>query len=318
MVNFFPLSFETDLHFLLLFLKFLDLFSHNRIGIHLGNLLSKHAYQDLLSNLGISKLGNLVPGVLGLDVPNLILLPLLLTLISLNLQPLGFLNLLPFNLLPLVLNSSILLDIVILLKPLLSLFNDLVTCKKTLLVTDLNKNPIKHLHLNIISETNLALVASFSDPLSQLSALHLVPVGVDGSEGLVQHGHHRHELGANLLTRHALDMRALSYVSPLSLTSVCTKVDRPSPVVNTDLSGRNTKILHSETVGNSCLHVIVPGTLHNQPLHLVVGGELSQGQQELHGDEGHVPEWRSVLLDCGEVFTLIDKFSFSSTLTKRM
>ena len=75
-------------------------------------------------------------------------------------------------------------------------------------------------------------------------------------------------------------------------------------------------------VDNSCLHVIGPGTLHNQPLHLVVGGELGQGQQALHGDglvdlghlleephKGLVPEWLSVLLDGREVFTSINSFS---------
>ena len=62
----------------------------------------------------------------------------------------------------------------------------------------------------------------------------LVPVGVDGGEGLVQHGHHGHDLGAHLLTGHALDMWTLSYVSPLSLTEVRAKVDRPSPVVTTE------------------------------------------------------------------------------------
>ena len=82
-------------------------------------------------------------------------------------------------------------------------------------------------------------MVSFSDPLSQLGALDLVPVGVDGGEGLVQHGHHGHELGADLFTRHALNMGTLSYVSPLSLTEVSTEVNRPSPVVNTDLSGIN-------------------------------------------------------------------------------
>ena len=54
----------------------------------------------------------------------------------------------------------------------------------------------------------------------------------------------------------------------------------------------------------------------------MVGGELGQGQQALHGDglvdlghlleephKGHVPEWLSVLLDGREVFTSINSFS---------
>ena len=70
-------------------------------------------------------------------------------LFSLNLQPLSFLsllpfNLLPFNLLPLALNGCLLLSIVIFLKALLSLLNDLVTGKKTLMVKDLREKPIKH------------------------------------------------------------------------------------------------------------------------------------------------------------------------------
>ena len=62
----------------------------------------------------------------------------------------------------------------------------------------------------------------------------LVPVGVDGWEGLVQHGHHGHDLGAHLLTGDALDTWTLSYVSHLSLPEVRAKVDRPSPVVTAE------------------------------------------------------------------------------------
>ena len=88
---------------------------------------------------------------------------------------------------------------------------------------------------------------------------------------------------AHLLTGHALDMWTLSYVSPLSLTQVRTKVDRPSPVVSADLK-RNSylkiRILRIFRLSTS----MVPGTLYNEPLHAVVGGELGQGQQVLHGD----------------------------------
>merc|ERR1719317_1457842 len=73
-------------------------------------------------------------------------------------------------------------------------------------------------------------------------------------------------LGAHLLARHALDMGALWQVCSLGLTKVSAKVHRTCSVVNTDL------------------HVIVPGTLYNQPLHVVVGGELGQRQQALHRD----------------------------------
>ena len=68
--------------------------------------------------------------------------------------------------------------------------------------------------------------------------------------------------------------------------------------------------------------LILAHTLYNEPLHVVVGGELGQGQQALHGDglvdlghlleephKGHVPEWLSVLIDCREVFTSINSFS---------
>ena len=37
-------------------------------------------------------------------------------------------------------------------------------------------------------------------------------------------------------------------------------------------------------VRHGYLHVIVPGALHHQPLQVVVGGELGQGQQPLHAD----------------------------------
>ena len=62
---------------------------------------------------------------------------------------------------------------------------------------------------------------------------------------------------------------------------------------------------------------------------MVVGGELGQGQQVLHGDglvdlghllkephKGHVPELLSVLLDGGEVFTSINKLEFLINLMK--
>jgi hypothetical protein len=85
--------------------------------------------------------------------------------------------------------------------------------------------------LDVVSEA--AGLGLGCNPL-ELCFLHLVPVGVDGGEGLVQHGHHGHDLGAHLLTGHALDMWTLSYVNPLSLTEVRAKVDRPSPVVTTE------------------------------------------------------------------------------------
>ena len=87
--------------------------------------------------------------------------------------------------------------------------------------------------------------------------------------------------------------------------------------------------INIEILDNPCLNVIVPSTLYNEPLHVVVGGELGQGQQALHGDglvdlghlledphKGHVPEWLSVLLDGGEVFTSINKLEFLINLMK--
>ena len=57
---------------------------------------------------------------------------------------LNLLCLLPFNLRPLALNGCLVLGIVIFIKPLLSLLNDLVTGKNTPMVTDLKEKPIKH------------------------------------------------------------------------------------------------------------------------------------------------------------------------------
>ena len=87
--------------------------------------------------------------------------------------------------------------------------------------------------------------------------------------------------------------------------------------------------INIEILDNPCLNAIVPCTLHNEPLYVVVGGELGQGQQALHGDglvdlghlledphKGHVPEWLSVLLDGGEVFTSINKLEFLINLMK--
>ena len=61
----------------------------------------------------------------------------------------------------------------------------------------------------------------------------------------------------------------------------------------------------------------------------MVGGELGQGQQALHGDglvdlghllekphEGHVPKWLSVLLDWSEVLALINKLQLIINLQK--
>ena len=69
-------------------------------------------------------------------------------------------------------------------------------------------------------------------------------------------------------------MRTLCNVSPLSPTEVCTKVDRPSPVVITELRLEQ-RIENKDHVilDNPCLHVIVPGILQNESLHVVVSGE---------------------------------------------
>ena len=94
------------------------------------------------------------------------------------------------------------------------------------------------------------------------------------AEGLVQHGHHEHELGRNLLAIGML--RTPSNAIPLSPTEVCTKVDRISPVVNMEL--RLEIIIRNQDhviLDNPCLHVIVPGILQNESLHLVdMCGEL--------------------------------------------
>ena len=94
------------------------------------------------------------------------------------------------------------------------------------------------------------------------------------AEGLVRHEHHEHELGRNLLAIGML--RTLSNVIPLSPTEVCTKVDRISHVVNMEL--RLEQIIRNQDhviLDNPCLHVIVPGILQNESLHVVdMCGEL--------------------------------------------
>ena len=95
-----------------------------------------------------------------------------------------------------------------------------------------------------------------------------------------QHRHHGHELGTNLFTRHALDIKTLSNVIPLSLTKVFTKVNRPSPLVNMDLRlEQMIKNHHNMILDNPCLHVTVPGILHMSIHVMVMGGE--QGDSKL-------------------------------------
>lgn len=128
------------------------------------------------------------------------------------------------------------------------------------------------------------------------------------AEGLVQHRHHEHELGRNLL---AIGMiwktRTLSNVSPLSSTEVCTKVDRISPVVNMEL------------------HVIVPGILKNESLNVVdVCGELGEGQQALRGDAlvdlGHMLQMAQAhVTQCTMKSSLLSiNFSFPIILVQRL
>merc|ERR1719513_391507 len=60
-----------------------------------------------------------------------------LTLLSFNLQPLCFLKLLLLHFFPLALNCSFLLGIVVFLQPLLPFFNDLMSGKEALVVSNL-------------------------------------------------------------------------------------------------------------------------------------------------------------------------------------
>ena len=83
-----------------------------------------------------------------------------------------------------------------------------------------------------------------------------------------------------MFTRHALDMMTLSNVSPLSLTKVCTKVNRPIPVDNMDLRSKQIiKNHHHVLLDNPCLHVTVPGKIHMSIHVVVMGGE--QGDSKL-------------------------------------
>ena len=113
----------------------------------------------------------------------------------------------------------------------------------------------------IEQETNqtvlyLALMVRLGDLHPQVSHLLLVTVRADDGQALVQDRHHGHQLGAHLnqakienseivtvkpivyhlLTGHALDRWSLGQLRPLSLAEVRSKVDGPSPVVNTDLN----------------------------------------------------------------------------------
>jgi hypothetical protein len=87
MIHFLLLRLQTNLQLFLLLLKLFHLLGHNFISIQLLNLLSVHLVQNLLTNIGTSKLSKLILSMLHLNILNLLLLSPLIPLLSLLLQP---------------------------------------------------------------------------------------------------------------------------------------------------------------------------------------------------------------------------------------
>ena len=85
-----------------------------------------------------------------------------------------------------------------------------------------------------------------------------------------------------LLTGHALDGGTLRQLSPLGLAQVGAEMNAAGAVINPHLINIDNDNDSDHSRQTAYLHVIVPGTLHNQSLQLVMAGEPGQAQQSLH------------------------------------
>ena len=97
--------------------------------------------------------------------------------------------------------------------------------------------------------------------LTKVGVFNLHLVGVDGLETLVQDFQHLHQLLSDLLRWHILQMRSFHGIVALCSSHVGSKMNGTCPMINGDL------------------HIIVPNTIHDDPLKCEGIGELGQAQK---------------------------------------
>merc|ERR1719270_2574907 len=223
----------------LFLLQLLNLSLHDFIRIQLLNILGiLDLFQNFLANDSIGKLGNFILTMSGLNFLDFISFPFLFPDFSFLGKFPRFLNLLFLFLSSLLFILCLWLRIILLFQPNFPLFYDLMTRKKPQMFTI------------------LGLVIRPRDPLSKISNLILISIRTNYHQTLVQDRHHGHQLSSHLFTGHVLDGRSLWKLSSLSLAQISPKMNRSCSMINANL------------------HVIVPGTLNNQSLQMMMAGEL--------------------------------------------